>query len=711
MIHDVVAKIGQAKLEEERINIEDKDSLLSNFNKLYPVYPQTERLIPIRLRDDGYFIRFEGIGEPILQKEIINKAFYKTDQGNYELFLSIYCNKPRKKEDLIKKIKLFKNRLKLEYTNCYDLGWRLSILFNVVNVYLLYLFNNELNDNNKEEIIKLMSILEDYQISKNIEKNFYSDIIEEIKKQKNKKSRIAKFDENINIENLIEYFDNIFNIKEFIDNLNFHEMMAEAKCKDIITFSVYQEENNQEKLISEYNEYKEIALRVIKEFYEETEEEGECFICERRRYLSNKSLSHIGPPLNIFTMNKAVYNLNSVNDKNIYVNFPVCINCVMKMEYGAEAVNHTRPYRNYYDDFVYYILPNLPEEALIYYNLIREKNIENINEWGILDEGHQENIIEILNTEVDIPFTNKNILVDIVFTVENNGTSVRKVIPTTFKKINHFNNILKHVSKIEFFNETIKNKKDKFKEVEFHFNSQHMFLKELKGLLNYSFNPTKDDNSKNKYDKTTFLNIVEKIFKKEQINLDFLINKMIDKIQYMLRNQKDKDKFHLIRYTYYYYLYMYFVLLYYNKEVELNMDKEYFRESITEALNDMMEDLKIEKNPLKASFILGYLINQIEWKQKENKLSGSIVETIYKKVRNRDNLIAIYNKISEMILIRYKKLNYCKPCLKMVTELINFDDGYKYKPDEITFYLVSGYMLSKNIRTVRVNEKEEQQND
>ena len=283
MIHDVVAKIGQAKLEEERINIEDKDSLLSNFNKLYPVYPQTERLIPIRLRDDGYFIRFEGIGEPILQKEIINKAFYKTDQGNYELFLSIYCNKPRKKEDLIKKIKLFKNRLKLEYTNCYDLGWRLSILFNVVNVYLLYLFNNELNDNNKEEIIKLMSILEDYQISKNIEKNFYSDIIEEIKKQKNKKSRIAKFDENINIENLIEYFDNIFNIKEFIDNLNFHEMMAEAKCKDIITFSVYQEENNQEKLISEYNEYKEIALRVIKEFYEETEEEGECFICERRR--------------------------------------------------------------------------------------------------------------------------------------------------------------------------------------------------------------------------------------------------------------------------------------------------------------------------------------------------------------------------------------------------------------------------------------------
>ena len=142
-----------------------------------------------------------------------------------------------------------------------------------------------------------------------------------------------------------------------------------------------------------------------------------------------------------------------------------------------------------------------------------------------------------------------------------------------------------------------------------------MFLKELKGLLNYSFNPTKDDNSKNKYDKTTFLNIVEKIFKKEQINLDFLMNKMIDKIQYMLRNQKDKDKFHLIRDTYYYYLYMYFVLLYYNKEVELNMDKEYFRESITDNKH-MMEDLSEES--FESTFILGYLLIKLNG-NKENK--------------------------------------------------------------------------------------------
>ena len=52
--------------------------------------------------------------------------------------------------------------------------------------------------------------------------------------------------------------------------------------------------------------------------------------------LSNKSLSHIDRFKYIYNEQNR-YNLNSVNDKNIYVNFPVCINFVMKMEYGRSS--------------------------------------------------------------------------------------------------------------------------------------------------------------------------------------------------------------------------------------------------------------------------------------------------------------------------------------------------------------------------------------
>ena len=75
MIHDVISKIGKISMEDMGINHIDEQQILNNLNKLYPIPSKTERLIPIRLYDDGLFIKFDFIGDPISQQEKLDKCF------------------------------------------------------------------------------------------------------------------------------------------------------------------------------------------------------------------------------------------------------------------------------------------------------------------------------------------------------------------------------------------------------------------------------------------------------------------------------------------------------------------------------------------------------------------------------------------------------------------------------------------------------------
>ncbi len=326
-------------------------------------------------------------------------------------------------------------------------------------------------------------------------------------------------DEGINLVNIGDCIRN--NKEQILNDLNEKHSEIDKKEKSVITLKI------DGKYVGEYNIFKRILVEESKKglyskYGKISKAENEfCYVCNERK----KDVYGFVDTYKFYTVDKPGFVSGGFHQKDAWKVYPVCLNCALVLEVGKKYVNDNLNF-NFYG-FNYFLIPKF----------INKEGYESKKEIFKLIENQQDpkfakkevkrftqdekEILEVMSEQKN--YLNMNFMFyeapkGLGGSVFNILLYVEDILPSRLKKL--FDE-KREVDKMDIFKECMapvfKDKK-KIGEVslEFNFGILRTFLPKI---------------SKNRtYDKY-FLDIVNKIFTNKQVNYDFLMQFIMQKIR------------------------------------------------------------------------------------------------------------------------------------------------------------------------------------
>ncbi len=508
------------------------------------------------------------------------------------------------------------------------------------------------------------------------------------------------------------------NKEQILNDLKEKHSKIDKKEKSVITLKI------DDKHIGEYAIFKEILVEESKKgFYSKyrktSKAENEiCCVCNKRK----KEVYGFVDTYKFYTVDKPGFVSGGFHQKDAWKIYPVCLNCALVLEAGKKYVNGHLNF-NFYG-FNYFLIPKF----------INKEDYENKKEVFKLIEDQQDpkfakkeakrftqdekEILEVMSEQKN--YLNMNFM--FYETPEGPDGSVfnillyvEDILPSRLKKL--FNE-KREVDNINIFKDCMmpvfKDKK-KVGEKVLKFNFE---------ILKTVFPYEKDSQKKKwigyyKY----FLDIVNKIFTNKQVNYDFLIHFIMQKI---------RDEFVKGYPTEISTLKGFMLLNYLNNinilktnKIKQKMEQNTINVSEEDTIGEI-EDLKQKTDAFfeqfadffdcdakKAIFLEGVLVQillGIQWRQdvsnakpgkepfrpklKGLKLNEKEIKTLLPEIQNK--------------LEEYGK-NYYRTLESIVSEyFVSSGNGWKLTNDEISFYFVLGMNLSNKFKS---KKEEENKND
>jgi len=732
MLFNITKQIGEIEFEKLGINT----SSLTEYIKRNPsvicgVSSRVEEIIPFRFQlNNNGFMQFQEIMLPISNIEgYKDRVLYKKgreNDGDYTFTSVFYLskinqNKPieenlyetaftrivRGKITKTKKLEEYEKENNQEYINILQ-------PFMLFCNFIKYVCNSKSKETDFHEIIIKT---ETYRHKNNYPCFLSEEDILSLNKLKGKKL-VNYINEKIDIKSIYDYYYEQYNINTLF------QMFSDGFVTDIgnknkdyinknrlITIVFGDAENPL--FMSDISIIGELLLETLIDTYSSGNEnvgEGQCAICGEHKKVYGNAINNLKAPYNQFTAFKNIYCSNGLNPNRMWANFPVCLDCILKLEKGRPIIQN-KPFRNYYKGLIYYILPYTRNENTFkdFYERFKvsQENIETTEELSyimllnkLVSEGKIEILDRLYNEGIKI---DEDIGIYFLFTVEKQeATCIIKTIEnSSLNKITLFNKTLKDVANQDFFKYYYT--KDGLKERSNNMKLHYIFLEECKNLFKYSIAKGLNDN----FNQKEFLDFIKKILVLEPINLQDIVRRFVDLLTYLYRNTSEEEAF----FKFMDFMYIYCVLNKLQGGANLNMKVQYEviysgeNRNFVEKMEECISDLGIEKNIEKAAFILGYLTKKIVREQQNKNLSGSFIEILNRKINNDKDIVKIYNKVADMILNKYKdNLSYLNPILQLCSEYISDIRREKVDKDYCTFALIQGYNMES--RFVKVKEED-----
>lgn len=476
-----------------------------------------------------------------------------------------------------------------------------------------------------------------------------------------------------NKENILKKLKTLFSDKEkYLITIGFIDSNKEIYyLKDIIQDD------------SELSKFKEIILNSFEEDNSEVKGQGKCYSCD-----SFKTVVAKGFPLKFYTFDKINYISNGFKEKEMYKNFPLCIDCIYKIINGYYFIDNYLSFKLARID--YYLIPDFvinnnsdfvdTLKYLIkdYYN--RKNTLSNLrkvteDENEILDYLRLNNIYILYNF--------------LFYEKENNAFRIKlfieNTLPTTISKIFSVKEYIDRVFKGDILLSKITDKN-------------------LNKILGEEF---KLDSAKDKVfngNEKLFLKAIENIFKMIPISKSTLFKQVSDKL-----NSAFKSGSILETTIYVFKFYLFLLELNLIQEV-IGMPEDAIKPEKIENINQTNIELaenffnnfsKAFINDLfKFIFLEGVLTQLFIKEQQRRRGSSPFIKNIKNLKMNENDFKILYKELVNKIMeydINYKIFTILKELVSYYYLKVGTDWKENYKNislDEINFYFALGMSFS-----------------
>ncbi|MCX7870016.1 MAG: TIGR02556 family CRISPR-associated protein [bacterium] len=434
---------------------------------------------------------------------------------------------------------------------------------------------------------------------------------------------------------------------------------------------------------SELSKFKEIILNSFEEDNSEIKGQGKCYSCD-----SFKTVVAKGFPLKFYTFDKINYISNGFKEKEMYKNFPLCIDCIYKIINGYYFIDNYLNFKLARID--YYLIPDFvinnnsdfvdTLKYLIkdYYN--RKNTLSNLrkiteDENEILDYLRMNNIYILYNF--------------LFYEKENNAFRIKlfieNTLPTTISKIFSVKEYIDRVFKGDILLSKITDKN-------------------LNKILGEEF---KLDSAKDKVfngNEKLFLKAIENIFKMIPISKSTLFKQVSDKL-----NSAFKSGSILETTIYVFKFYLFLLELNLIQEV-IGMPEDAIKPEKIENINQTNIELaenffnnfsKAFINDLfKFIFLEGVLTQLFIKEQQRRRGSSPFIKNIKNLKMNENDFKILYKELVNKIMeydINYKIFTILKELVSYYYLKVGTDWKENYKNislDEINFYFALGMSFS-----------------
>lgn len=434
---------------------------------------------------------------------------------------------------------------------------------------------------------------------------------------------------------------------------------------------------------SELSKFKEIILNSFEEDNSEIKGQGKCYSCD-----SFKTVVAKGFPLKFYTFDKINYISNGFKEKEMYKNFPLCIDCIYKIINGYYFIDNYLNFKLARID--YYLIPDFvinnnsdfvdTLKYLIkdYYN--RKNTLSNLrkiteDENEILDYLRMNNIYILYNF--------------LFYEKENNAFRIKlfieNTLPTTITKIFSVKEYIDRVFKGDILLSKITDKN-------------------LNKILGEEF---KLDSAKDKVfngNEKLFLKAIENIFKMIPISKSTLFKQVSDKL-----NSAFKSGSILENTIYVFKFYLFLLELNLMQEV-IGMPEDAIKPEKLENINQTNIELaenffnnfsKAFINDLfKFIFLEGVLTQLFIKEQQRRRGSSPFIKNIKNLKMNENDFKILYKELVNKIMeydINYKIFTILKELVSYYYLKVGTDWKENYKNislDEINFYFALGMSFS-----------------
>ncbi len=422
-------------------------------------------------------------------------------------------------------------------------------------------------------------------------------------------------------------------------------------------------------------EFKDFFVESIKERYKEVSHEyGVCSLCGKKGEVFGNAA-----PYTFYTLDKPGYIAGGFRKEEGWRNFPICLDCALLLTEGKSYLEEVLgSFR--FAGINYYLIPrsilgdiNSLGDALIPYETYKNRDI------SIKDNG-------IAQREDDILLYMKDLkdfytLTFLFYTKQSDKIIIDLLLEDIYpSRIRRLFDAKYKVEKYHIFKNAIKTKNE-LRDVYFNFSIVKQFVESEK--------------SRNKSYKE-FLNIIDKIFKGNKIDYDYIMGQIMKKIRKRFVNNQYMVDMVLGA----------LIFLYFLDELGLIDKREKGGENMSELIHSDLEE-KIKKffeehqrsfiSPeRKAVFLIGVLTQFLLNIQRNDRGAEPFRSQLKSLKMGEDDIKALFPKVIAK-LEDYKK-NYYKQLEGIVSSyLLQAGDKWKMTKDEINYYFVLGLTLANAI--------------
>jgi CRISPR-associated protein Csh1 len=394
-----------------------------------------------------------------------------------------------------------------------------------------------------------------------------------------------------------------------------------------------------------------------------------CYLCKKVR----PEVWGFVDTYKFYTADKKGFVTGGFKQEDAWKNYPVCPDCSLILKRGKKYIEENL--RNKFCGFNYFVIPQL-----IYSNkvLLKQvlKRMKSYTSFSLQEnrstriESTEERILDELSKE------SNNVNFNFIFYKTSNSAfnillQMQGIAPTRLSYlIKNKDTVDNQERKYNIFNE-IKLKNGDILNYDFSFRFIRSFFMNSKVEGNYD---------------KAFLAIVNNIFIKKNIDFEYLLQRIMEKIRADFLN----DRMYSINTLKAYKIILYIEKIGQLKRRSYNMDSKY-----NDYKDFFDENLIFDNDTKKALFLEGVLAEKL--------LNIQYSERNSTPFRSRLNGLKINEKVAKRLLseIINKLEEYDKNYYKKLEKAIGFymlnSDFTKYSVDEISFYFTLGMVLSKEI--------------
>jgi len=464
----------------------------------------------------------------------------------------------------------------------------------------------------------------------------------------------------------------------------YREVKSQLKKNEGCLFTVGIIQDEDIKYIGDFEDFRVLLIENVKEDYREIAQKGHiCSVCwERKDEVYGNSINKV---FKFYTLDKPGYIAGGFDKFNAWKNAPVCFECTLKLEEGKKFMDEFLKYKM--GGQQYYLIPKfifgLEEEkkdivkTFFKCTLNPEKNVPDFESIKRISNDEKE-ILEVLVGNLKDILTYNFLFFKVKKEKFEITCLIEDVLPS---RISTIYKTKREVESFEIF-KNVKVGKNKYMNIEFTFDVFRKFVPSI----------------------NSFLEIVDKTFKKVKFNSDLLFSWFMERIRESYMKQEVLEAF--LSFLFFKRLGVLFEENYEQKGGKIMNE---LKEKIEEFFNKFPDIFYTPSH--KTVFLLGVLTQEllkIQFKDRGSTPFRKHLKNLKMKEEDFKRLFPqIQNKLEE-----YKKnKNYYRDLESLISlYFIESGKNWKINTDELNFYFVLGMNLSDEISNY-LKIKEEVENE